>query len=196
MELASAHPIEYSPKPEQIMGDFYEKFFSDSGTKGVKRISLEQLRELKEKGITIENFLDWLCQSKGLLLHGSIHEIAGEKLTSEQGKIFVSNRSAVAIMRSLYSNVGVNLQYPYFVTKDSPLILKVHTPTNKKFIKKENGFVYLVNSAGFKNEPEGSWQFVKEADGVEFDMVIETETADFKYPVEFFDDLDTTENGE
>lgn len=183
---------EQLPTQEEVMGDFYKKF-SESIEKGVKKISLEELQELKEKDITTENFLDYLCQKNGLLLHGSIHEITGDKLKSKWKRIFASDKSAIAIMRSIYSNVNVNLEYPYFFDENNPLVLKVHTPPDGKFISREKGFVYAVNNQGFKNEPEGSWQFLKETDEVEFGLVIETEKDDFKYPVEFFDDLDLDE---
>ena len=66
----------------------------------------------------------------------------------------------------------------------------MHTPPSGKFISKEKGFVYIVSNEGFRNEPEGSWQFIKETGEIEFGMIVETEKADFKYPVEFSDDLD------
>lgn len=181
------------PTPEEVMESFYKKFF-DTPEKGIKRITLEQLRELKEKGITTENFLDYLCQKYGLLLHGSIHEINGNKLKANLKKIFAANKSAIAIMKSLYSNKtenqSINLEYPYSINADNPLILKIHTTPNGKFIHKENGYIYIVNGEGFKNEPEGSWQFIKEADEVEFNIVVETEDNDFEYPVELHDDLE------
>ncbi|HQG58129.1 MAG TPA: hypothetical protein PLX79_04125 [Candidatus Dojkabacteria bacterium] len=180
------------PTQEEVMEDFYKKF-SETAEQGVKRISLKQLRELKEKGITTENFLDYLCQKQGVLLHGSINEISDDRLKSGRRMIFASNKSAIAIMRSLYSNINVNLEYPYFFDKDNPLVLKVHTPPDGKFISKENGYVYIVNSEGFQNEPKGSWQFLKRVDEVELCMAVETEKADFKYPVEFYDDLDSDE---
>lgn len=174
------------------MEDFYKRHFEEGEAK-VKRISVEALRELKEKGITTEQFLDYLCQNHGALLHGSIHEISDDKLKSRWNKIFASNKSAIAIMRSLYSNVSVNLGYPYFINEENPLVLQVHAPPDKKFTKTEKGFIYIVDGAGFKNEPEGSWQFIKETDEVGFGVVVETEDDDFKYPVEFFDDLDSEE---
>ncbi|MDP6388015.1 MAG: hypothetical protein QGG63_01950, partial [Candidatus Pacebacteria bacterium] len=76
---------------------------------------------------------------------------------------------------------------------DNPLVLKVHTPPDGKFISKENGYVYIVNGEGFQNEPKGSWQFLKKVDEVKFCMIVETEKADFKYPVEFYDDFDLDE---
>lgn len=181
------------PTPEEVMESFYKKFF-DNPEKEVKRITLEQLQELKEQGITTENFLDYLCKTKGILLHGSIHEINEGKLKSDSGKIFAANKSAIAIMKSLYSNKvenqNINLEYPYSINADNPLILKIHTPPNGKFIHKKNGYIYIVNGDGFKNEPEGSWQFIKEAEEIEFSIVVETEDYDFKYPVELHDDLD------
>jgi|TARA_Y100000310_G_scaffold172499_1_gene172610 hypothetical protein len=184
--------IEKLPTLEEVMEGFYKKF-SETSEQGVKKISLKQLRELKEKGITTENFLDYLCQKQGVLLHGSINEIGDDKLKSGWKKIFASNKSAIAIMRSLYSNINVDLEYPYFFDKDNPLVLKVHTPPDGKFISKENGYVYIVNGEGFQNEPKGSWQFLKKVDEVKFCMIVETEKADFKYPVEFYDDFDLDE---
>lgn len=178
---------------EEVMESFYKKFF-DTSEQGVKRISLEQLSELKEQGITTEKFLDYLCQKHGVLLHGSIIEINGNKLKANLGKIFAANQSAIAIMKSLYSNKvenqKLNLEYPYSINADNPLILKIHTAPNGKFIHKENGYIYIINGDGFQNEPEGSWQFIKEADEIEFSIIVETEDDDFKYPVELHDDLD------
>lgn len=154
----------------------------------VKKISLEALRELKERGITTEKFLDYLCQQHGVLLHGSIYEISDDKLRSRLNKVFASNKSAIAIMRSIYSNVNVNLEYPYFITEKNPLALKVHTPSDGKFIKVNKGYVYIVNAAGLRNEPEKSWQFIKEVSEVDFIAVVEIESGDFKYPVKFFND--------
>ena len=72
------------------------------------------------------------------------------------------------------------------------MILKIHTQDGK-FIKKDAGFVYIINSDGFKNEPKVSWQFVKETDEVNSIAVIETENDDFIYPVEIFNDFNLAE---
>lgn len=183
------YTFEQSPKPEEIIENFYKKI-SLSCDEEVKRFSLEHLRELKESGITLEKFLDYLCQEKGFLLHGSMYEIATGRLQSKQKKIFASNKSSIAIMRSLYSNINVNLEYPYFFDKNNTLILKVHTPPSGQFISKENGYIYIVNDDGFQNEPKGSWQFLREVDEVQFDMVFETGKTDFTYPVELYNDLE------
>lgn len=177
---------------QKLMEDFYKKHL-ETQIEGVRKISLDNLKGLKERGVSTEQFLDYLCQNHGFLLHGSIHEISDDKLKSRWNKIFASNKSAIAIMRSMYSNVNVNLGYPYFITEEDPLVLKVHTPPDGKFIKTDKGFIYIVDGAGFKNEPEGSWQFIKETGEIEFGVVVETESDDFKYPVEFFDDLDLEE---
>jgi len=171
----------------ELVEGFYKKYFvsNEEGT----RLSLKTLQELKEEGVTTEQFLDYLCQKQGLLLHGSIHQIENSKLTSKNNKIFATNKSAIAIERSLYSNVDVNLEYPYFINDENPLILKIHTPPNGKFTKKEMGFVYVVKSDGFENNPEGSWQFIREADEVDFIAIVETKDSDFTYPVEVFNDF-------
>ncbi|MGE4554982.1 MAG: hypothetical protein AB7D02_02555 [Candidatus Paceibacterota bacterium] len=167
--------------------DFVKKYF-ESEKEGVKRISLDAIKELKEKGITTEQLLDFLCQERGVLLHGSIYEIPEDKLKSRNKKIYATNKGAIAIMRSLYSNLNVCLEYPYHITEKKPLVLKIHTPPDGKFIKTERGFVYVVNKKGFKNRPRGSWQFIKKADEVEFIAVVETEEDDFKYPVKVLKD--------
>ena len=172
------------------MESFYKKYFGSN--KEVIELPLKALQKLKKEGVTTEQFLDYLCHKHGFLLHGSIHQIKNGKLTSKNNKIFVSNKSAIAIMRSLYSNVDVNLQYPYFINDKNPLILKIHTQDGK-FIKKDAGFVYIINSDGFKNEPKVSWQFVKETDEVNSIAVIETENDDFIYPVEIFNDFNLAE---
>ncbi len=91
-----------SVERQKLMEDFYKKYF-ETPTEDVGKISLGKLKELKEKGVSTEQFLDYLCQNHGFLLHGSIREIQGNKLESRYKKIFVSNKSAIAIMRSLYS---------------------------------------------------------------------------------------------
>ncbi len=103
-----------SPEEKEMklkMEDFYKRHFESNEAK-VKKISLDALRELKEKGITTEKFLDYLCQQHGVLLHGSIHEISGDKLKSSRNKIFASNKAAIAIMKSMYSTVKGSLGYP------------------------------------------------------------------------------------
>ncbi len=140
---------------ELEMGNFYTKNVEAAESEN-KRISLEALAELKEKGITTENFLDYICQKHGKLLHGSIHEISEGKLKSNQGKIFASNKSAIAILKSIYSNRNVELEYPDFINKETPLELTIHTPENGAHMKNEEGFIYLLDGEGFRNDPEGS----------------------------------------
>lgn len=179
------------PEKEVNIESFYRKYFG-SNEVGIK-LPLKALRKLKKEGVTTEQFLDYLCQKKGLLLHGSIHQAKDGKLISKDNKIFASNKSAIAIMRSLYSNTDVNLEYPYFINDKNPLILKIHTRPNGTFIKKDTGFVYVVSGDGFKNEPQGYWQFIKETEEVDFIAVIETENDDFTYPVEIFNDFELKE---
>jgi hypothetical protein len=165
----------------EIIEDFCKKYLNKE--EGETKITLEQLKELKEKGITTERFLDHLYQKYGLLMHGSIQEIKDGQLKSKNNKVFGSNKSAIAIMRSLFSNVGVNLSYPYFISEENPLILQVRVPSGVEPIIRQNGFVYIVEGQGFVNDPEGSWQYVKNEDDVKIKIVVETEKDDFKYPV-------------
>lgn len=188
-KIEQAMQVPENIEVQKLMEDFYKKFF-ETQIEGVRKVSLESLKELKEKGIATEQFLDYLCQNHGFLLHGSIHEIEGDHLKSQYKKIFAANKSAIAIMRSIYSNIDVNLGYPYFIREDSPLELEIHTPPDEKFISVDKGYIYIVDAAGFRNDPEGSWQFVKEDEEVGFHTVVETEKNDFKYPVKISSDFE------
>lgn len=89
-EQCIPQPSEKSLDEEKklIMEDFYKKHI-ESVENGVKKITLDDLKELKEMGITTEEFLDFLCRKKGLLLHGSVHEISDNKLNRIRGKFLL-----------------------------------------------------------------------------------------------------------
>lgn len=167
---------------------FYEKIFKkDTEDKSVY-ISLEDLKEAKEVGVELENLLNYASKKEGLLMHGTITEIDDSSLKSAKKEIFASDKAAIAIMRSLYSNRGVNLDYPYFISDNDPMSLTIHKGEDEPIIK-EKGFVYLVEKAGFENNPEGSWQYIKNTEEVNICGTIETEGGDFNYPVEVKNDL-------
>jgi len=171
---------------EKLLEKFYEKFFENN--KNVEIISLEQMRGLKEKGINTELFLDYLCQKHNLLLHGSTHKLLGEELIpNREGKIFASNKAVVSIMKSLYFKKDASLEYPYFI--DADFYLKIHVPSGRKFAAKKKGYIYVLDSQGFKNEPNGSWQFIVENSKVKVKVIIETERDDFQYIPEIIEDF-------
>ncbi len=174
--------------PEKSLECFF-KNHSNSQEQFAKRISLEDLKGLKKEGITVERFLEYVSKSTGFLLHGSIHEIQDGAISARGGKVYGTNNPAIAILRSLYSNEDVNLQYPYYLDEENPLTVKIHTYSEGGYIQKERGFVYLINPEGFRNDPVGSWQFVKEGSKAGIEMIVETEKCDFQYPVEFVNDL-------
>ena len=124
------------------MEDFYRSLFSEP-VKGVRRISSDQLEELRKKGISVEQFLNYLCQRDDVLLHGSIHEIAGDKLKSRNRKIFVTDEPAIAILDSIYSNSNVNLSHSYFITEQDPLELEILVPKEGKYVYKKEGLTYV-----------------------------------------------------
>ncbi len=174
--------------PEQIMEAFYKEIIINNKQK-IKRISLNTLQELKEKWITTEMFLDYLCQTHGILLHWSTNEIELNKLKSRKNKIFATNKASIAILKSIYSNKGVSLEYPYEIAKNKPFILKIHTPQNWSFISKEKWFIFCIKKDNsFKKNPNIPWEFIKESEDTEFSVIIETEKSDFKYPVEVIRD--------
>ena len=155
-------------------------------------IKLEELKELKERGINLEDFLDYICHERRWLMHGSIQKIAeNDRLRSKFGKIYGSNIAAVAIMRSLYSNRNTNLEYPYQVTAEQPFFLNIHFDPETGFIHVPRGYIYLIpRDRTFVNQPAGSWQYVSNSSSKEIRAVVETEEADFTHPVESADDLD------
>lgn len=174
---------------KSTMDAFISKIFaSQKDKKKVLKISLEKLRKLKDKNISLEFFLDYFCQKQNLLMHGSVQKISDNKIISNQNKIFASDKSSIAIMRSLYSNIGVNLEYPYYINEQNPLVLRVHTPTKKKCDPRDTGYIYLLERRGFENEPKDSWQYIKETDAAEFFFIVETEKSDFRYHVEIIND--------
>ena len=164
-----------------LMEDFIQKCLEDKRD-GDNFVSLEKLNNLKEQGISTEMFLDHLCKRHDKLLHGSIQEITEKKLRSNNGKIFSSNKSAIAILKSLHSNRGARLHYPYFIDENNSLILEIKTDLEIELIKKQKGFIYVLDKEDFVNDPEGSWQFVKK-DDANIQLIIETEENDFTYPV-------------
>ena len=72
---------EASPEQETKMEEFYAKHLAGKGSE-INIISSEAIKELKNEGIRLEQFLDYLCQKHSLLLHGSVHEIKDNHLKS------------------------------------------------------------------------------------------------------------------
>lgn len=187
--LSTLQGPEMNQPVEEKMDEFYDQMMRNN-SEGIVRICADKILDLEKKGIKLESFLDYICSKYGYLMHGSITEIEDHCLKSQFGKVFASDRSAIAIMRSIYSNRNVNLQYPYYYDDDHPLKLVVHTPVDGKYISKDNGFIYLVKKDGFSNEPARSWQFVSNESEVSYLIVVETKKSDFSHPVEFRSDLD------
>ena len=171
-----------SKQQYSLLEEFYRELIQryEDGEKVF--VSLRDLSRLKEEGIHTETFLDYLSETHSLLLHGSIFHIDG-KLKSRDSLIYASDRASIAIMRSLYSNIRAKLRYPYFIDENNPLELEIIIPEGETYEVKERGFVYVLKNDGFENIPKGSWQFIKETDSLDYLFAIETEKADFSYPV-------------
>ena len=141
---------------ELILENFYKKYFKLNNNV-FKRISLQELEELKKREISTEKFLNYIHQKHGVLFHGSVYKISGNQLRPHHNRVFATDNPAIAIMRSIYSNIGVILEYPDFINEENKLVLKIHTPKNGDFIKTNIGFIYILNKIGFENKPESSW---------------------------------------
>jgi len=180
--------LSLTKEQETLCDNFYEKNINNKQEK-IKKISLNQLQELKEKWITTELFLDYLYQKHGILLHGSTDEIEWNTLKSRNNKIFATDKASVAILKSIYSNKGVNLEYPDQIDEKNPLYLKIHTQKNWDLISNEQWNICLIkNNNWFKKNPNRSWEYIKDQQETEFSIIIETEKSDFKYPVQVIND--------
>ncbi len=171
---------------EKPMEEFEKKFSNE------KEVSLNDLEQMKERGITTEEFLNFLAKKHGYLFHGSQSELAiEEKLVSKEGKLYAADNPAIAILKSIYSNKGkgLNLDYPYHISEENPLKLKI-TGINPDTIG-ELGYVYVIDQKeGYVNDPPGSWQYEKKGmmEKQEFLQRYEIEKDDFKYPVEIVEE--------
>lgn len=70
-----------------------------------KEVPFEDLKLYKEKGLVVEDFLNWLNKEKGYLFHGSGTLIpAGEKLISRRKFFHATDDGGVAIIKALFPN--------------------------------------------------------------------------------------------
>lgn len=176
--------VEQQGDNADIFLDQFSKRHFESIKGEIPIVTLQDLKSLKEKGFTTEDWLNYIAKKHSVFFHGSVIRIAEEnKLKSGYGIIFAASDPAIAIMRSLYSNRGATLEYYYRITPQRPLSLVIHTKPDGNYINSDHGYIYVVNRDGFVNEPEGSWQWKFKGEQKDFLMAVETEREDFKYPV-------------
>lgn len=158
----------------------YDTEFSDK-----QDITLTDLSEMKENGISIEMFLEFLRKKHGYLFHGSRNDIpfSGQIKPSEEGKVFASSNPAIAILKALYRNNAKNLCYPLNLAENnSNLILIVDGPQEDTI--GEHGYVYIISDAdAFEKDSDSNWQYSSKT-GSTFSKRVQIEKDDFKYPVE------------
>ena len=171
--------FERQKTPEELL-EQYDAEFSDK-----QDITLTDLSEMKERGISTEMFLDFLGNKYDYLFHGSRNDIPfSEQIKSpEEGKIFTSSSPAIAILKSLYRNNAKNLGYPLNLAEDnSNLTLVVDGPQTDTV--GERGYVYIIpNADAFEKDPDSNWQYSSKT-GADFLKRVQVERDDFKYPVE------------
>ena len=165
--------------------EFVRTYKTYEEKKGIAIITATDLADLKSKGYTIEDFLKHITDRFHLLLHGSREDISGPDLKpNEEFNIFVTDLASIAIMRAIISNRGLRhpgLEYSFFIDEDNPLEVKIYG-MNESTIG-ERGFVYVIGDrTGFKNDPEGSWQYVKGL-FAPFIAKVEILREDFTYPI-------------
>jgi hypothetical protein len=136
--------------------------------------------------VSIEDMLQTIVDesSHGLLLHGSGGVIEPKRPLALPG--FATDHGGIAILKAIFSNSPDDRDrwtYPYYVSKESPLVVKVMNPRSG-FVR-ERGYVYLVEAGdgAFRNNPPGSWQWKAEHADIPFLGRIEVQRADFRYAV-------------
>jgi len=148
-------------------------------------ISLEDLTEMKEKGISTEMFLSFLEKRHDYLFHGSRNNIPfTENLrSSEEGKVFASSNPAIAILKAIYRNNAKNLGYPMNLAENnSNLTLVINEPQEDTV--GEQGYVYIIsNTDDFEKDPNSNWQYFSKNNEIPFVRKVQVEKSDFKYPV-------------
>ena len=158
----------------------YDAEFSDK-----QDITLSDLSEMKEKGLSTEMFLDFLGKKYGYLFHGSRNDIpfTEQIKSSKGGEVFVSSSSSIAILKALYRNNAKNLGYPLNLTENnSNLTLIIDGPQRDTI--GERGYVYIISDTGsFEKDLSSNWQYSSKTD-VTFLKRVQVEKNDFKYPVE------------
>lgn len=165
--------------------DDFIKNFDIMNTDGVSLITSTDLDLLRDQGISVELFFQYLADCYDVLLHGSQVYIRQSSLRSKRAETFTSDLAPIALMRAVVSNEGLEdpgLDYPYFPNSDFPLELRIHGI--QPHTMTESGFVYVIpKRQGFQNNPEGSWQYISSANLVPFCAMVEVLRTDFKYPI-------------
>jgi len=143
-------------------------------------------QRLKSNGYSNEYILDSLVESEGVLLHGSRVDISDNYIRpNNKGEVFATDLASIAILKAIVSNRGLihpGLQYDWIINEENPLVLKIHGI--REFTIGSVGFVYIIpDRNGFRNEPEGSWQYIKKGSRAHFSFKIEVSRDDFTYPI-------------
>src|SRR3989344_8287790 len=115
-----------------------------------KFISLEDLKTFKEKGMKIEDFLNWLNKEKGYLFHGSGTLIPQEeKLISKREVLYVTDDGGIAIIKALFPNNlpgQTNLDYSLHKNGKQEVII---SGKPEREVTRQKGYVYIVENKGF-----------------------------------------------
>jgi hypothetical protein len=155
---------------------FYKRFLNK------KEITIEDLKEMKESGISLESYLEYLKEKYNYLFHGSRNDISSED-GIKGDVIFSSSNPAVAILKALYLNNAKNLGYPMNLERDnSNMVLTISEPRSDTI--GNQGFVYVLDSVSFDKDSSSNWQHTAKEQEVPFIQKIEVTADDFKYPVE------------
>jgi len=141
---------------------------------------------------SIEEVLEVLVRSRPVLLHGAECVIpSGEALRLSPGRQrggicrelegFATDLAGIAMLKALFSNVGVNLSYPMVVSCASPLKLTI--VGWRADVERPRGYIHLIGPRDWFEREGNTWQWVTSRTDVRFAGCVEIEKADFRYPV-------------
>lgn len=169
---------------EQLQ-NFIEKYFVNTSGE-VCLVDSGDLKELKDQGHSVEDLLNYLCESRNVLLHGSRIDISDNCLhPNDRGEVFASDVAGGAIMKAILSRDGLphpGLRYPLIIDEKNPPEVRIYGFNDNTI--GERGFVYVIpDRGGFENKPAGSWQYVSIGKNVPITAKVEVLKEDFNYPV-------------
>jgi len=170
--------------------EIVESLFQEIATGRVVRV--DDRARMGIAGSSVEELLDAVVKTHDVLLHGTGEVIAsGTPLRLSPGRerggirrdreAFATDAASIAILKALFSNVGVNLRYPMVVSRTSPLTLTIIG--SRPEVERPRGYVHLVGPKNAFEREGDTWQWVTSRPETRFGGCVEVEKADFRYPV-------------
>ena len=146
-------------------------------------ISSEKLDELRGEEIGVEDFLDYLVETKRVLLLGTCKERDWFQGSHGSGAIVAYSHGGIAIARAVIDTSKCSgFRHLYPPTLGAGLEFRVHGIQQDTIHK--SGFVYVLPRTGFLNRPKDSERFTNMRDNPINPFVrVQVLRSDLKYPI-------------